>query len=62
MNYTPEQDDVRQVIKFAWLPRKVGSRTIWLRDYLTIQKFMYSETEGVKGSWIVTKETTDYWC
>lgn len=57
-----EQGDIRQKIKFAWIPKKVACRSIWLRNYLVIEEFRYTPTEGNKGKWYTLRETLDYWC
>ncbi len=66
MAYKYVEGDLRQKIKFAWLPRKVGCRSIWLRKYMVIQKYTYYYAEPKywvnRGlSWVTIRETLEYW-
>jgi hypothetical protein len=60
--YKPVQGSIRQVKKFAWWPMKVACRTIWLRKYLVIQEFRWTQLQGTKGKWVTLSEHLDYWC
>lgn len=35
----PIYGDVRRVIKFAWLPKRIGDTLIWLETYVAYQRY-----------------------
>lgn len=35
----PIYGDVRRVIKFAWIPKRIGDTLIWLEPYVACQRY-----------------------
>lgn len=39
----PKEGDVKEVRRFAWWPRKVGDKLIWLERFIVVSKFTVRE-------------------
>lgn len=39
----PKEGDIREQKKFAWLPRKVGDKLIWLEQFIIVSRFTVRE-------------------
>lgn len=37
---TPAQEETREVIRFAWMPKFIGSQVVWLGRYRQLQVWL----------------------
>jgi hypothetical protein len=40
--------DCREIIKFAWLPRKMERHWVWLEKYISLQKYRLCKCNSLK--------------
>ena len=55
-----EQGDIRQRVKFAWIPTNVNGKIIWFRNYLVTEIFHFTQVTGNKGKWSAMNKTINY--
>jgi len=55
ITYKPKQYDIRTVAKFAWFPKEIGNKIVWLERYLSHQVF--SADSDLYGAFCQWQET-----